>query len=297
MLYKLNVTEGISSSIIIPVYNSYSTLKNVIESLKPQVINRDDIEVIVVDNGSTDGSDKLVKQLSFVTYIEEHNNLNSPYSARNRGIEVANGDIIVLLDATCKPSEKWLENGLKALNKEVDIVAGDIKFDVDKSATIGEIYDSVININVKGSVKKGYAKTGNLFIKRQIFDKIGLFPEGIRSGGDVWWTKRATEAGYKIKFSEEAYAWYPPRPLLPLIKKQYRVGKGQSGTIGSNRGYAGILRLFLSLVKPISIGNLRTMINQRGEEWMHDKFLRIWLVGNVVKNVQVLGKMIGIIRS
>lgn len=289
--------KEIRCSIIIPTFNSFQTLTNVIQALKPQVIHRDDIEVIVVDNGSTDGSEILVNQFSFIKYTEEHEKLNSPYSARNRGIEIANGSIIVLLDATCTPSKDWLKNGFGAIRDDIDIIAGDIKFDITKDATLGEVYDSITNINVKGSVKKGYAKTGNLFIKKEVFEQIGLFPESIRSGGDVWWTKKATDAGFKLKFSEEAYVWYPPRPLIPLIKKQYRVGKGQSGTLGNNRGYVGLIRNFLSLLYPLRFSVLRSKINQRGEGWMNDKFLRIWLVGNLVKNAQVLGKIMEAIKN
>src|SRR5690606_14677185 len=149
-------------------------------------------------------------------------------SCRNRGIEIAKGAVIVLLDATCVPTEDWLFNGIKFLQEtDADIVGGNVLFDFEGKMTAGKIYDSLTNIKMKESIEKGIAKTANLFIKRSAFDKVGMFPEGIRSGADVRWTYRATSNGLKLMFCPEAVVMKPARGFKELIKKQWRVGSHQ----------------------------------------------------------------------
>ncbi|MBA7514945.1 hypothetical protein ES705_06982 [subsurface metagenome] len=70
------------------------------------------------------------------------------------------------------------------------------------------------------------AKTANLFAKKEIFNKIGLFPDYVKSGGDVQWTNKATRKKYSLVYAPKAIVMHPARSLKNLIKKQYRVGKG-----------------------------------------------------------------------
>lgn len=185
-------------SIIIPVYNDAKVIDKTLHSIYQNQKSDIDLEVIIVDNGSNDNiSEKLQKY--DIKLISESENLNSPYSARNRGIEISKGDIIVLLDATCRPNKNWLQNGLKCLFNEAktDIVAPEVKFDFQGKITFAKIFDSLFNIRMKESVNnRKVAKTARLFIKKSVYDKIGLFPEKVRSGADVRWTKKATNAGF-----------------------------------------------------------------------------------------------------
>src|SRR5690606_32060769 len=120
----------IKSSIIIPVYNDAQKLNVTLQAIFEQVRFDETVEVIVVDNGSTDDTLEVINNFEKVIFIKETDHLNSPYSCRNRGIEISKGSIIVLLDSTCVPDENWLENGLDyLLNGPADVIGGNVLFD------------------------------------------------------------------------------------------------------------------------------------------------------------------------
>lgn len=220
-------TEKMSASVIIPVFNDSEDLKLTLDALKKQTVPEDRFEVIVVDNGSEEDIATLVRSYKDVVYLKEYEQLNSPYSCRNRGIEYSSGKVIVLLDSTCIPDKEWLAQGLKCLEQGSDIVSSHVVFDFRGRVTAGKLYDSN-NLSSKSAVKnKGVAKTASLFIVKKVFDEVGLFPEGVRSGADVRWTRKATEAGFNLSYCEGSIARKKARSYLQSIKKQWRVGKGQ----------------------------------------------------------------------
>jgi len=285
-------------SVVIPAYNQETRINAVLQEVIKQLSFYDESEVIVVDNGSTDKTCNNVKNFNNVKLIKELKYLKSPYSARNAGIKDSKYDKIILLDATCVPSESWLESGLKKLNEDnVDIVAGDIIFEFQKNNSASEIYDSLIHLDIEDSVKNGRAVTGNLFIKSYIFTKVGMFPEKIRSSGDVVWTKKATDAGYNLVFDKNAYVYYPSRSLIPLMKKRYRIGKGHAKNRDNTTSLLKLLKLFTNLVRPEKSKNIRKRIETRGELWMKDMIVKLWLVSYLVRNSYLTGKIIGIIEN
>jgi len=246
-------------SIIIPVYNDSEDLKLVLEAIKRQDFPAENFETFVVDNGSSDESIEVAKSFGFVDVLLEHEHLYSPYSCRNRGIEKSNGDIIVLLDASCKPVESWLQAAQECFNKtDADILGGDVKFDFKGKVTAGKVYDSITNIRMQDSIEqKGVAKTANLFIRKKVFDRVGVFPEGLRSGGDVRWTSRATKQGNKLEFCEDAIVYKTARSFLKLLYKQWRVGKYQPLILKEKGEKLQLGKKFMKLFLPISTSLLR----------------------------------------
>src|SRR5690554_2380493 len=105
--------NSIPVSVIIPHYNNTKRLREVLCGISSQTWVKG-CEVIVVDNGSTENLNFL-GEFNFVRLIHEKQYLNSPYSARNRGIEQASGEYLAFIDATCVPESNWLEEGVKAL--------------------------------------------------------------------------------------------------------------------------------------------------------------------------------------
>lgn len=216
------------ASIIIPVYNDAAELKRVLASLQNQTIENSLFEIIVVDNGSTDHTKSVVKEFEGVKYLLEDEHLNSPYSCRNRGIEISAGEVIILLDGTCIPESDWLEEGLKCLDStKADMISSNVRFDFRGRITAGKVYDSN-NLRIESSIRKrGAVMTASLFVRREVFEKVGTFPEGVRSGADLRWTGMATRQGMKLEFCSRSVAKKKARSYLESIKKQWRVGKGQ----------------------------------------------------------------------
>lgn len=281
-------------SIVIPLFNNRKNLARTLDSLISQTYSKNNYEIIVVDNGSSDNPRQITDKYP-VLYIEEHQFLSSPYSARNRGIEIAKGEIIVLLDTTCAVVPEWLASGVESLGNNSDLVGGNVVFDIDESSSLGEIYDSLINIKMKDSViNRGVAKTTNLFVRKKVFDVVGAFPDGVRSGADVGWSRKAVQAGFKLVFSESAKALIQPRGFKPLLRKQYRVSKGQvklwidAGKFKKNFIKNGVL-CFLP-PNPITI---RKMVEKTEKKYIRDKLGRLYLLAYVMRLVGGAGLFSG----
>ncbi len=282
-------------SVIIPVFNNAERLRETLIGIERQEYKRDMFEVIVVDNGSTDNSPDVARSFQKVSLLKETDHPNSPYSARNRGIESSQGEIIVLLDSTCVPEAYWLSEGVKTLeNERADLVGGNIEFEFSENATAGEMLDSLINVKMKETVQnRQVAKGGNLMIRQRVIDEIGLFPEGVRSGADVRWTRKAVESGFTLVYGPDMTVRYPARPLSSLLRKQWRVAK-QQPIIWEEQGKdASLLRILKGVLKPPSIEKIKDDIDDRGKIFMEEYIFRIWICKYAIKIVMFWGRLCG----
>ena len=157
-------------TVIIPVKNNPAGIALLLESLENQTLSKDQLEIIVINNGSTDHTKEIVKQFPVKLYIEKR---PGSYAARNLGIKKAKGRYIAFIDSDCLATPKWLENGIKALSiKSVSAIAGQIKFIFKRSnPNIYEYLDSANKLNQKSYTQTGFSATANMFIKKEIFIK------------------------------------------------------------------------------------------------------------------------------
>ncbi len=217
-------------SVIIPAYNCTYLLGKCLDALSKQTCYTS-FEVIVVDNNSNDFStlQQLCGQYEFVKVVREFH--IGSYAARNKGLSIAEGNVIVFTDADCIPYPDWLQEGWLFLNKnpDTDLLAGRVKifFHAPNNPTIVELYESFFSFQQDINCKKGIATTANLFIRRNVFMDIGNFNASSPSGGDIEFTQRATNHGYTLNFSNNAVVEHPARRnLTELSVKIKRVNYG-----------------------------------------------------------------------
>lgn len=290
------------ASVIIPVYNNRDGLNRTLKALCNQTLPKDQFEVIVVNNGSNDQPEIIVEQFRNelnLKFLEENQYLNSPYSARNRGIEQAESDIIVLLDSTCAPVPEWLEQGIKPIKENrADLVGGAIEFKIDNKSTIGEIYDALTNVRMKENIQvKKVAKFGNLFLKKDLLYKVGWFEEGLRSGGDVRWTQQATTLGFQLAYSASAKAYITPRKLKFLIAKQYRVGKGHPKIwIEQEEILSQFLKKILLGWLPPNPFWIKKRINEINIQASFKLFSMLFITGWYMRLINASGSFVGILK-
>lgn len=265
-----------SISIIVPTYNAEKDIVSLIKSLLSIDYPKELLEIIVVDNNSTDETKNILK--SYNIKILEENHIQSSYAARNKGIKHAKNEILAFVDSDCIVSPQWLKEGVRPfIEQSADLVGGNVEFYYSKKPTAAEMFDSITNMQIEYNIKeRKIAKTANLFVKRELFDKIGLFPSTVTSGGDVQWTAKATRAGYKLVYAPEAIVKHPTRSLMELLKKQYRVGKGKMGALEAESRHSSKTSLLKQVIPKYS--DIKKLVSERGTKEMQSKHFQIWFV-------------------
>ena len=201
-------------SVIIPVFNDAERLKICLTALDKQTYPQDYYEVIVVDNGSDESLENVVKQFTQakLAYCPEPGS----YAARNHGIALAKGEILAFTDADCIPAPDWLTMGVKRLlaTANCGLVAGKIElfFKNPDRPTAVELYDSVTFFNQKQYIEeKKYGATANVFTYKSVFDQVGLFNSQLKSGGDKEWGQRVFAGGYSLAYADDSCVAHPAR--------------------------------------------------------------------------------------
>jgi len=283
-------------SVIIPVYNNEQGISRVLDALQQQTYPREQYEIIVIDNGSDDNSVDVIKRYPDVSLLFEHRYKGSPYSARNRGIEQALGDILIFLDSTCVPIKNWLQHGIDCMiHNKADLLGGNIKFHFPSKIKVHHIYESLMTIRVKESIERRQSMIGgNLFVKKQVFSELGKFPEGLRSGGDVRWTTMATSRGFILVYNEHAVVYIKPKSLHKFFSKMWRFGKARPQRWEEENIKVNVLKLFLNAFRPPARSAVRKIISERGQPEMEKYLTRLWLYHFAVKFIQNIGNIYGI---
>lgn len=177
-------------TVIIPVYNSEEFIGKAVENVLAQ--DYPAIELIIVDDGSTDRTRSIIEQVPHdVRYFHQPN--AGPASARNRGIKDASGDFIAFLDA----DDLWPENNLRLLVAEL---MGDPAAEVVRG--YGQLFRDTGNgqLEYLGNPKDSFADyIGAGLYRRGVFRKTGLFDPVLRFGEDTDWYNRAREMKINVK--------------------------------------------------------------------------------------------------
>lgn len=182
-------------SIIIPVYNGEKYIKQAIENVLSQ--NYPAKEIIIINDGSTDKSDEIIRNLNTdVRYFAREIN-SGPSATRNKGIKDASGKYIAFLDV----DDLWPENNLSLLvseleeHEDVDIVRGYAQLFRDSEDGEKEYLS-----NPKESYQ--YYIGAGLY-RSKVFSKVGLFDTSLIFGEDTDWYNRAQEKNISIKWLNE----------------------------------------------------------------------------------------------
>jgi len=212
-------------SIVVPVKNEAERLPSLVALLEGLDYPRDRYEIIIADNGSSDGTPAIARRSPSVVVCEEPT--GGSYAARNAAARVAQGDILAFTDGDCEPQRDWLKVGVARLEGGADLVAGAIEMIVAKPR-VDHRFDKKFFLQQQRWVEEKRAgATANLFVKKSAFDSIGGFSERLTSGGDFAFCRAATDAGFSIVFEPAAVVNHPTRGFSALLRKAKRIGGGK----------------------------------------------------------------------
>jgi GT2 family glycosyltransferase len=264
-------------SVIVPTYNNKDLLSQCLNALVKQTYPKECFEVIVIDNCSTENIKEVVNAFPGIKYSFE--GTKSSYAARNNGVQQARGEIIAFTDSDCLPDAAWLANGSAALlDQNAGLAGGKITFILSPRISAAEIIDTLFHMNTGASVKKGHCQTANLFVRSSVFDEVGLFPDWMQSGGDAYWTKKATHQGHRLIFVPEAVVYHPARRFSALMQKYYRTGYGHIALwMNQGRTLREIAALTIRRSLPQKPSILRSMLKQRYPQQTIKSIVPFWI--------------------
>lgn len=270
-----------SVSIIIPVLNAERDIRTALESLMALDYPRELIEIIVVDNGSTDRTREVVRDFPVALMVED--SAKNAYTARNAAIRRAKGEIIAFTDGDCIIDPHWLKASIGALEtRHADLVGGNITFTFPEGMTAACVVDSMINLRNDTRIpSRQCAVTANLVVRASLFQSVGLFPDVWPVAGDIIWTTRASAAGRGIVYAPDAIVHHPARGFKPLLHKTYSIAIAfayqHREVSGSKAGSREVMRLLKTLIPPNPYAVWRQM-RKRGIPRPLSRVIPVWSV-------------------
>ncbi len=216
----------IKYSVIVPAYNAERTLANTLQALRRQTVPREVYEIIVVDDGSTDRTREIAQHLADRVIHQEN---QGPAAARNHGVRVARGEIVLFTDADCEPLPDWIEKmtapfadpeivGTKGayLTRQRSFIARFVQLEYE------DRYDRMAKfaqIDFIDTYSAAYRR--DVFLANKGFDTI--FPTA--SVEDQEFSFRLAQKGYKMVFVPAARVYHQHNETLKdYLRRKFYIG-------------------------------------------------------------------------
>ncbi|MCC2643468.1 MAG: spsQ 3 [Nitrospira sp.] len=223
---------GTSVTVVIPAYNATSTIGDGLESFARQSFPAAKTEIIVVDDGSTDGTPEYVERYA-EKWGTDHPRLRvirqahqGPAAARNLGAEAARGDFLLFTDADCVPHVDWIkEMVLPFESSEIAAVKGAYK--TRQKSLVARFAQAEFEARYRQLAAVEYVDVVFSYsagFRRDVFRSIGGFDTSfpVADNEDTDLSYRVATAGYRIKFNPAAIVYHRhPATLKQYLKKKH----------------------------------------------------------------------------
>jgi glycosyltransferase involved in cell wall biosynthesis len=226
-------------SIIIPVYNRPDELGELLQSLTEQVFDKEKIswEIIVIDDGSKQKSDKIVdsfKEKLPIRYFDRAENVGQGFT-RNFGYQQARGEYFIVFDSDCIVPPNYLQNVYDFLQKNyLDAYGGpDTAHEsfTDTQKAISYAMTSLFSTGgIRGNKKSAERfrpRSFNMGISREVFEKTGGYII-TRMGEDIEFSIRIEKNGFRVGLIPDAFVYHKRRTTFKQFFKQLHFfGRGR----------------------------------------------------------------------
>lgn len=226
----LDLWKRTSVAVCVPVYNDPEGVQTTVESLRPQT-DAQGARLCVVDNGSTDETPEVIQQYASegsISHLRE-DDIQSSYAARNTAVRNTESEILAFVDADMTVPDRWLESALEAFRSAgADYMGCNVELTLPENPSLPARYDRHTGFPIEQYIERQrFAPTCCLFVRREVFEDVGLFDHRLISGGDKEFGNRVHEAGYEMHFAEDVTMFHPVRDSLrAIVEKDFRVGRG-----------------------------------------------------------------------
>jgi glycosyltransferase involved in cell wall biosynthesis len=217
-------------SIIIPTFNRPQSIKRCVESIRNN--NFKDYEVIVVSDGKDFDNDSIFynwKKNKRIKYIRAKH--RGPGSARNEGIKIAKGEIVVFLDDDCVVSDNWIKNIYEEhrKNPQIDAIVGNIK-QMNRGAISDHLHEFEPEnyFMWKNNQKISPIKVNNVSYKHRVIQILKKFVPELKTAEDVEWNSRFTKKNMHAIYSKNIEITHEYRTTLKeFIQQTFSFGQGR----------------------------------------------------------------------
>jgi GT2 family glycosyltransferase len=162
---------------------------------------------------------------------------------------------------------------------DIDRIGGKILFYDEGGSALSSCYEQAFGLDQNLYIKNTQAAvTANMISKRKVFDKVGLFNDNLKSGGDLEWGSRASGADFQIIYCDKCYVKHPSRSIKELIHKSRRTIGGHY-EIAKNKGMKALFKLSLTTLLPPLLAIYRLSKRNEFSLWVKVKLslLKIFL--------------------
>ncbi len=223
-------------SVVLPTYNRLARLKQVLSGFEQQTYSLSDFEVVIVSDGSSDGTNEFLETIDtplHLTFVAQPNQGVSV--TRNRGIEEAAGELILFIDDDVVPAPQLIAEHLQVYdnNKGDIVVLGPMLTPLDTKLSswtqweqdmLVKQYDAMLNGDWEPTARQFY--TGNSSVARRILVECGGFDPAFRRAEDVELAYRLSERGVRFLFQESAIGYhYVERSFDSWMATPYAYGR------------------------------------------------------------------------
>lgn len=218
------------ASIIICVKNGGAHLKKQLDAVANQITEYSH-EIVIVNNGSTDNTDQVLKDwersshVSVPVKIFSQPDLKGIPAVRNFAVQQAMGEVIAFCDADDEVSEGWLQSFVERIKGRMVLAGGRIESYDSK----GNYVPSLFPRGLIGTSYLPHVGNCNCAINRKLFFEIGGYDESLPRYGfeDVDFSWRVQEAGYPIEYIDDALIRFRMSDSKTSLKKKFLLGKGR----------------------------------------------------------------------
>jgi len=222
-MQRIEAEKQIEFSVVVPAYNSESTLGFCLEALSNQTIPAERYEIIVVDDGSSDSTSKIACRFD-VRYIFQKN--RGPASARNLGADAAAGSLILFTDSDCVPCPDWLEEMVGPF-KDLNVIAVKGSYKTRQTEIVARFAQMEFEDRydmLKKNACIDMIDTYSAAFRKEVFKRLGgfdgRFPKA--NNEDTELSYRLSAAGCKMVFNPKAVVFHThPSTLAKYLKLKF----------------------------------------------------------------------------
>jgi len=212
-------------SVVVPAYNCERTIAQTLQAIQAQTYPH--VNIIVVDDGSSDATASIVQSFADVKYVHQEN--SGPASARNRGAQESADEFIFFTDSDCVPDTQWIERMMPRFqDQRVSVVAGSYGIVNEENILARCIHKEILfrHHHLMPSYPKAFGSY-NFGVRRKVFEKVGGFDTQYReaSGEDNDLSYKLVKTGGKIYFEKKALVGhFHPEKVMQYLQEQCRHG-------------------------------------------------------------------------